>query len=74
MTSRGEAREAIRSALLDWRDSGVVNPVMPVYSDLDGDGVPDYYGLDSFGQLTVVSGADMPTTNPVESTDQEEGP
>lgn len=57
LTTREEAREGIRSALLAWRADGVANPLIPVYSDTDGDGIPDFYGLDDNGQLIQVSGA-----------------
>jgi len=55
-TTRAEAREAIRQALLDWRAAGEPDPVIPVYADENGDGVPDFYGLDAFGQLRLVPG------------------
>ncbi len=52
-TSRAEAREAILSALLQWRAEGVEDPTIPVYADVDGDGIPDVYGLDAFGRLEL---------------------
>lgn len=56
-TTRDEAREAIRSALLDWaRD--IAKPMIPAYRDEDGDGAPDFYVLDSFGRLTVIDAND----------------
>ena len=42
-TTREEAREAIRSALLGWKADGVARPLIPVYADRDGDGIPDVY-------------------------------
>ncbi|MCC4250727.1 hypothetical protein [Microbacterium testaceum] len=56
ITTRDESREAIRTALLGWKADGVATPIIPVYSDLDGDGVPDFYGLDDNDQLVQVSG------------------
>lgn len=56
ITTRDESREAIRTALLGWKADGVANPIIPVYSDLDGDGVPDFYGIDDNDQLVQVSG------------------
>ncbi|MFE7846670.1 hypothetical protein ACFUTX_15910 [Microbacterium sp. NPDC057407] len=53
-TTRDEAREAIQAALLQWRDvDGVADPTIPVYTDVDGDGVPDVYGLDAEGRLEL---------------------
>lgn len=52
-TSRDEVRAAMRDALLYWRAEGVVDPVIPMYADVDGDGKPDFYGLDPFGQVTI---------------------
>lgn len=73
-TGREEAREAIRESLLQWRADGYDFPVVPVYGDLDGDGIPDYYGLDDDGELIAVSGADMEGRTNVELIDQGEGP
>lgn len=56
-TTREEAREAIRSALLGWKADGVARPLIPVYADRDGDGIPDFYGLDDNDQVIEVSGA-----------------
>ncbi|MDQ1113924.1 hypothetical protein QE418_003372 [Microbacterium testaceum] len=55
-TTRAESREAIRQALIAWKKDGVTNPVLPVYTDLDGDGVPDFFGLDENEQVVTVSG------------------
>lgn len=54
-TTRGEAREAIRQALLQWAAEGVPDAVMPVYADVDGDGRPDFFGLTPLGQLETLS-------------------
>ena len=37
------------------------NPTIPVYVDVDGDGVPDFYGLDG-DALVVVSGVTVADT------------
>lgn len=47
---------AVRDALLAWRVDGVADPKIPVYQDVDGDGVPDFYGLGPDDDLVVVSG------------------
>lgn len=54
LTTRSEARDGIRSALLAWEADGVPNPCMPMYGDTDGDGLPDFYALDSFGQVVII--------------------
>ncbi|MDY0830727.1 hypothetical protein SK224_16450 [Microbacterium sp. BG28] len=51
--------EATRSILLAWRADGVPRPLLPVYRDEDGDGVPDFYGLDDADQVVLVSGATL---------------
>lgn len=56
VTTEEEAREAIRSALLDWRAAGASAPTIAVHADVDGDGVPDFYGLGPGGELALVSG------------------
>lgn len=51
MTTRDEVRDHVRAALLDWRRRGVTDPVIPIYADVNGDGRPDFFGLDTFGRL-----------------------
>lgn len=51
-----EDKIVLRDALRKWRDGGVVNPTIPMYADADGDGVPDFYGLDENDELVVVPG------------------
>lgn len=52
----------IRDILTTWRDSGVENPLLPALTDMDGDGIIDSYGLDSFGNVVVVSGTRLSET------------
>lgn len=54
-----EELAVIRQCLLDWRKAGVERPLMPVYRDVDGDGVPDFCGLDEHGAVVIVSGATL---------------
>lgn len=54
--------EAIRQALLTWRASGVADPKITVGRDVDGDGIDDFYGLDSFGRLMLLSGVTIADT------------
>lgn len=54
-----EELAVIRQCLLDWRKVGVERPLMPVYRDVDGDGVPDFCGLDEHDAVVIVSGATL---------------
>lgn len=69
-----EMREAIRSSLQVWQAEGVERPVVPLYSDVDGDGVPDFYGLDDDGALVLVSGDDLEGRTNVETLDERVAP
>lgn len=71
-TTRAEFTEAIISDLKGWRDEGFNRPAIPVYADLDGDGVPDYYALDTFGRLIVVSADDIGSYDRVDELNKAE--
>lgn len=71
-TSRSEAREAIRQALLTWKAEGHQDPTIPVYADVDGDGIPDVYGLDARGRLELRP--DVPVMDTVAVPNSEVGP
>lgn len=60
-----EMAEALTQSLLVWAGQGY-NAVIPIYPDIDGDEKPDYLGLNSFGQLEVL------TEDQVESKDETE--
>lgn len=47
----------LTAVLTTWRAEGVENPTLPIFDDIDGDGIPDFYGLDNNGELVIVSGA-----------------
>jgi len=47
-------RETIKQALLGWEADGVVNPLIPIDGDVDGDGVADAWALDDQGNLIIV--------------------
>jgi hypothetical protein len=51
--SRADAL-AIRGFLLQWRDEGHANPLLPADVDRDGDGVVDCYGLDADDNVAMV--------------------
>ncbi|QGJ92706.1 hypothetical protein QDA04_gp36 [Microbacterium phage Megan] len=55
-------RTAIKSILEQWRESGVLNPLLPIDVDVDGDGITDAWGLDDDGEVIFVSGASLPYT------------
>lgn len=57
-----EDRENLRTSLRAWQAEGVKRPLIPMDVDLDGDGIADSWGLDSFGELVVVSGVDLGET------------
>ena len=46
-----EDNKAVRESLLQWKREGIEDPIMPVYRDVSGDGIPDYYGLTPLGLL-----------------------
>lgn len=55
----GDEEAAIRDALIAWKASGIEEPRIPVYSDMDGDGVPDFFGLDAEGNVVLISGVSI---------------
>jgi len=57
-----EDHTAIRDVLAAWQADGVPNPKIAVGRDVDGDGVDDFYGLDAFGNLTLLSGVTVEDT------------
>jgi len=52
-----DERESLTQVLTAWRDAGKSNSVIPLYEDVDGDGIPDLVGLDEAGELVLVPGA-----------------
>lgn len=50
-----EMSEALKQSLQVWAEQNYPNAVIPIYHDIDGDERPDYLGLDSFGNLEVLS-------------------
>jgi hypothetical protein len=55
-------RQALTEALRRWRLAGEANPLIPIDADLDGDGVADAWGLDSFSNLVLVPGVALADT------------
>lgn len=49
-----DMREALLKSLQSWAEQGWPNAVIPIYHDIDGDDIPDYLGLTSFGHLEVL--------------------
>lgn len=52
-----DERETLTQALAAWRDAGDPKPTIPLYEDVDGDGIPDLVGIDDAGELVLVPGA-----------------
>lgn len=50
-----EMIEALTQSLQTWAEQDFPNAVIPMYHDVDGDDRPDYLGLNSFGQLEILS-------------------
>lgn len=71
-TTRAELAEAVTADLKRWVEAGVARPMMPVYGDLDSDGLPDYYALDTFGRLVIIDGDDLEGHTDVSLIDQAE--
>lgn len=51
-----------KEALLNWRQEGVANPLIPSDVDIDGDGIVDAYGLDENDEVIFVSGIALDDT------------
>lgn len=62
LTLTDEDRVAIKAILQAERDKGNPNPLLPADVDIDGDGIVDSFGLDSFGNVIVVSGKPLDET------------
>jgi hypothetical protein len=58
---------AVAEALRVWRAAGVETPRIPVYRDIDGDGVPDAFALDEAGEVILVPGVDPRETVAISS-------
>lgn len=56
-TLSADERETLTQVLAAWRDAGTADPTIPLYEDVDGDGIPDLVGLDAGGELVLVPGA-----------------
>lgn len=49
----------LRDVLISQRTSEIPNPVLPAFDDFDGDGTPDFFGLNDSDELVVISGATL---------------
>lgn len=52
-------RETLTAVLNTWRAEGVESPTLPIFDDVDGDDIPDFYGLGDDCELVIVSGATL---------------
>lgn len=59
---KAEDLETIKSILIDYRNEGVENPLLPTDVDIDGDGIADAYGLDENDNVILVSGVPLDDT------------
>lgn len=57
-----EDEVAVKAILIQWREAGNPNPLLPADVDLDGDGVHDSFGLDENDNVIVVSGVKLEDT------------
>ena len=62
LTVTEEDQAAIKSILLQWKEEGNPNPLLPMDVDIDGDGIVDSFGLDENDEVIVVSGAKLEDT------------
>ncbi|MDF2506269.1 MAG: hypothetical protein K0Q52_128 [Microbacterium sp.] len=68
-----DERTIIQQILLQWKADGVQNPIIPAYQDEDGDGVPDFYGLDAADAVILVSGVTVGDTVAISTGEGIEG-
>ncbi len=50
-----EMEEGLTRSLKVWADQGFGNAVIPIYHDIDEDGLTDYVGLNGFGKIELLS-------------------
>lgn len=62
ITTSVEDLIVIKGILLQYREEGVENPLLPLNVDIDGDGIVDSYGLDENDEVILVSGAKLEDT------------
>lgn len=57
-----EDRVVIYGILMQARQEGTPNPVLPADVDIDGDGIVDGFGLDENDEVILVSGVTLSGT------------
>jgi hypothetical protein len=62
ITTSIEDLVVIKGILLQYREEGVENPLLPLDVDIDGDGIADAYGLDENDEVILVSGCKLEDT------------
>lgn len=62
-----EMNEALVQSLQTWVDLDYPNAVIPIYHDIDEDGLTDYVGLDSFGKLELLSATQVKAVDETQS-------
>ena len=54
-----EIREEFRNVILSQRSPENPNPILPVFADLDNDGVLDFFSVNTDDELVFVPGATL---------------
>lgn len=62
VTVSAEDLEVIKSILIQYKQEGKANPLLPMEVDVNGDGIVDSFGLDADDNVIVVPGVKLEDT------------
>lgn len=62
VTVSAEDLEVIKSILIQYKQEGNANPLLPMEVDVNGDGIVDSFGLDANENVIVVPGVKLENT------------
>lgn len=62
VTVSAEDLEVIKSILIQYKQEGNPNPLLPMDVDVNGDGIVDSFGLDADDNVIVVPGVKLEET------------
>lgn len=62
VTVSAEDLEVIKSILIQYKQEGNTNPLLPMDVDVNGDGIVDSFGLDADDNVIVVPGVKLEDT------------
>jgi hypothetical protein len=62
VTVSAEDLEVIKSILIQYKQEGNTNPLLPMEVDVNGDGIVDSFGLDADENVVVVPGVKLEDT------------